>query len=223
MIRKLVICDVCDTLYDSNTTFDFLRFFFGKTHSVKNFLLNCFTNHYSPIFIALLVFGKAFKTDVVKKVSLRLLRGERWEDVDREAGQFLQDVLHKKRNANVFEILRHQRAEGSRIVLMSSSIDVVVRHIAKHLGAEFFASQLNVNDGVIVGTLQTDLQGRKHELLAQLRTPDETKLVVITDNFTDLQLLKGADEQFVVIRTSSAKSKWSGIKPHFVHMNVVDP
>ncbi|MDJ0771249.1 MAG: HAD-IB family hydrolase [Ilumatobacter sp.] len=73
-----------------------------------------------------------------------------WELVEREAGMFARLVVGARLRPDTAARLRWHAGEGHRVVLVSASYEVYLRHIAAALGA----------DGVLATRLDVDLDGR---------------------------------------------------------------
>ena len=138
-LEKLVVLDICDTLYRSNTTFDFIRFALQKQQkSWQAFLLKGYTTKYSPLFLLFYFLQKITKKDVCKIQSLKLLKGTTQQVLEDLATQFQTDYLHQKKIAPTHELLHQFKTEGVPIVFLSASIDPVVRAIEKDFEVDCF-------------------------------------------------------------------------------------
>jgi phosphoserine phosphatase len=212
MNQKLVICDVCDTLYRSNTTFDFIRYFVGKKkNSLFIIWFYLLTSKKSPLFFFLLFISKASRRDWIRTLALKLLKGASIQDLDSLATSFYIDFLIDRSNVEVFKLLSHDT------ILVSSSIDPVVATIAKANGLKFESSRLEWHQGKATGNLATDITGRKHEIARKLFSLGSfNRLQVITDNRSDWGLVKLANERFVIIGKESEKKFWRDLNPTFI-------
>jgi len=213
--RKLIVCDVCDTLYRSNTTFDFLHFIFAKEKTRKLFL-NILVSKWSPVFYSLILSGKLARKDFIRIAALRLLKGKSVSEIDAFAQSFYEEILLKKANQKIFQIIESEE-QRDNVVLISSSILPVIQAIGKANNLDFRSSQLESVDGRLTGRLSLDLTHLKDVVVKNLM--DERgieKLLVITDNRSDWHLVKMADERVIVVGSERDKIFWDELKPEFI-------
>ena len=202
--KEIIVFDVCDTLYYSNTTFDFLGFLFSNNWFKKT-LFWFYTTKYSPVFVFLVVLSKLLKEDFVKKKSLKLLKGYPKSALESQAVVFVEDVLETKKVRETQRLLQEAIKSSKEVVLLSASIDVVVQAIARRLHVKSESSLLAYENGVCLGYLKSDLSGKKRDYLA-LDLIDE--LTVYSDNYTDLSLLKAATNAVGVVCSEEQERFW---------------
>jgi HAD superfamily phosphoserine phosphatase-like hydrolase len=211
---SLFFCDVCDTLYRSNTTFDFIRFVVAKRGRVSRMLLWAISSTQSPLFYLLILLNKINARDWPRQLALKSLRGMSSEELEKEATQFYQQYLVQRANQEVFQYIKKP---GVTAILLSSSINPVIKAIAQANGLSYFCSELELNDGKATGQLQSDMTGRKHDMARKLMAERSIPSVgVITDNYSDWELVKLADERLVVVASEAQKNFWKPLSPHFI-------
>lgn len=216
-LDKLVVFDICDTLYRSNTTFDFIRFVLNKQQQAwKALLLKLYTTKYSPLFVLFYVLQKMLKQDVCKAQSLKLLKGLSKASLDQLAEQFRTDYLSQRAIADTHQMLQQFKASETTIVLLSASIDPVVRAIAQAFDVAFFCSELAYQDEVFTGQLAFEMTGKKQDKLAAFGADDKTVLTVVTDNFTDKPLMRLAQHRHAVVYSDEGRHYWQELAPHFI-------
>lgn len=211
--RGLIIFDVCGTLYNSNTTFDFLEFYWSRKGA-----------HLSLVFLRLSrsLIGKIFWAvasrvsgkDLFRTVAIRTLAGERCDAVEAVAQTFAHDILASRSISPVIELFRAQRLSGARLVLLSASICPVVRAIAINLSADgYYCTSLVVNDGRYGGSIERDMRGIKKQVYLQEmeRGGDFT---FVTNNREDLPLLEIASTAYIVARNKDLKFWKSRMPAH---------
>lgn len=214
---KLVICDVCDTLYKSNTTFDFIRYLLKKEKGLKYFLFNIFTSKLSPVFYFMVLSGKLTQTDVIRKSVLKLLKGKTDNELNSAANSFYDDFLIQRENREVFELIDQNK--NNNVLLVSSSIDPIIGAIAGRHQIHFYSSVLEKSESKTTGKLLTDLTGRKHEVVSrEMKKNKADHLMVITDNKSDFDLVAMASERFVIISKESEKDFWAQLNPTFIRV-----
>ncbi|MBI3220362.1 MAG: haloacid dehalogenase-like hydrolase [Bacteroidetes bacterium] len=205
---------MCDTLYRSNTTFDFIRFVVAKRGRVSRVLLWAISSTQSPLFYVLILLNKITSRDWPRQLALQFLRGMSSEELEKEATQFYQQYLVPRANQEVFQYIKKPSVTA---ILLSSSISPVIKAIAQANGLLYFSSELELNDGKATGQLQIDMTGRKHEVAKKLMAERAILSVgVITDNYSDWELVKLADERLVVVASEAQKNFWKPLSPHFI-------
>ena len=212
---KLVVCDICDTLYRSNTTFDFLDFVASK-NVAKKFWLNLIRSKFSPFFYVLTTATVVFKTDFGRVMALRLLAGRSSVEIYTLAKEFYENFLVQRSNAKIFAVLKKEQEHGV-VILVSSSIDPVVEVIAEKNRMDFICSTLEVKKGIITGRIHRDLTGRKHLVVKDKMEKERLNdLLVITDNRSDWELVKMAGQRIVVVQSENQKTYWNDLHPDFI-------
>lgn len=219
-LDKLVVFDVCDTLYRSNTTFDFIRFALKRQQkSWKSFLLKLYTTKYSPLFIGFYLLQKINKKDVCKAKSLALLKGISKQTLDDLAEQFRATYLESRKIVQTHQMLHKFKTEDTTIVFLSASIDPVIRAIANAFEVGFFCSDLAYQQEIFTGVIAFEMTGKKQSKLATLGLDDQTELTVVTDNFTDKKLMRLAKHRYAVIYSEEARKYWSELTPNFIDLS----
>lgn len=215
------VFDVCDTLFYSNTTFDFLRFVLAQRGSTgKQAVLKLVSAKWSPLFVGLVAWQKATGGDPVKAVALQLLAGIPRAELYELGRRFVAEFLPARRIARTHELLAGLAQTQTRVVLLSASLDPVIAALAAALGSiEFVSSRLEYDaQGICTGRLQQELTGQKQAALQTLLTNkgEPLRLAVATDNFTDHGLVSQAAIRYVVVHNAAAKQFWQGLNPEFI-------
>jgi len=218
---NVFVFDVCDTLFYSNTTFDFLAFVLQQQgNKSKQALLKALTTRWSPLFISLAVLQKVAGGDPIKTVALRLLAGTPKEELYTLGRRFVAEFLPARRIARSHELLTGLASTSTRVLLLSASLDPVIAALAESLGSvEFVSSQLAYDaQGRCTGHLERELTGQKQHALQQLvaNQVEPMRLAVATDNFTDLELVTQAQVRYVVVHSAAAKQFWQKLTPQFI-------
>ena len=204
------LVDICDTLFRSNTTFDFIRYVV-RNHVGKRFAFAMITAKYSPLFWILILASKFTNKDIHRNLVLLLLKNRSRLELAAAAVQFYDGYLSKRKNPIVWRLLAR---EAEKIILVSSTIEPVAEVIAHKNNFSFRASTLNYESELFSGSIQVDLTGKKHQLVKELIT--EESYGVITDNFSDRELLKGATKRIVVINRPSHYDRWKEVDAVFI-------
>lgn len=216
--RPLVVFDVCDTLYSANTTFGFVRHL-ARTSGEPRIAatLRRWTSRSSPVFLLGALAHRLLGADLARRAVVASLAGRPRGSLEAAARAYVSDDLAHRINAPVLDRLAAHRAAGDRVLLVSSSLDIVVAEIARALGVGFEASTLQFDGERCTGRLARDLTGRKAELVASLRSAGEA-LHVYTDNRSDSGLLAIADRRTVIIPSGAGKARWAGRDCDYVEL-----
>jgi phosphoserine phosphatase len=212
--RYLVLCDIDDTLFRSNTTFDFLAFV-TKNRTLQRWWLRLLTARWSPVFLFLTALGAVSGHDLVRRLGIRLLKGLKTDQLQEQAFTFYDDWLGSRLNHDVWALVKG--FEQANIFLISSTLDPVADAIAQRLGVSFRSSRLESVNGTLTGILREDVVGKKNSIARELkRDYPAAKLVAITDNRSDHALVELADDRYIVIRNEADKLFWSGLQPTYL-------
>jgi phosphoserine phosphatase len=186
----VVIFDICDTMYDSNTTFDFLDYILKYTLKY-----NIYRRISKTIIVKVInkILWNTLRIDLIRIVFLRYLKGYSREELLMYIDGFYKDILDLKKRDMIIKILKEEKAKEKDILLMSATIDIVAERIAKEYNVNFISSRLLFDDNnICMGKLEFDLLGIKDKYVN-----DDIKLVV-TDNLSDLQLVKKAKQSIII-------------------------
>lgn len=194
---KFIIFDVCWTMYKSNTTFDFIEFVY-KTENIKSFRLIFLK--YKIGKLVLLLLGRLLGRDIYRELFVRLLRGFSRNKLDILSERFYREFLIENKINYTFDIF--EKINTDEILLCSASLDVVVAHIANELNVDFFASELEFENGVCTGKISKDLLGMKDKILENKKIE-----LVVTDNLSDLLLVKKSSKS-IILSTPKNISFW---------------
>lgn len=207
MGHRLAVFDICGTLYRSNTTFDFLDFYWKE----KEYAGPCLFFKLSRTKIGKIVWvliSKVARRDIFRILAVRTLKDEKLAEVNAAAEKFVKDYLPSRARQEVFELLSDQRRIGSEIILMSASICPVVKAIADQVGIQqYYCSELAGSDGKLLGYISHDIHGRKKELFLN-KFQKDTEFVFVTDNKEDLPLLRMSSKPYIVAQKKD-KGFWS--------------
>lgn len=194
----LKVFDICGTLYDSNTTFDFCRYRSSGLNKIALLIVRgIFFKVLNKISMVL------FNYDLIRSIHIRTLRGCPPELVYIEAVKFVDEYLDNKKIHSAHAFL--EKFKKDEILLVSATIDPVAKAISEKLGGlRFISSMLELSDGSLTGLLKRDLLGLKHNYI-------ETDSVdfIITDNKSDIVLCRQAKEVVIVSKKKNLNF-WMG-------------
>jgi phosphoserine phosphatase len=217
---ELFVFDICDTLFYSNTTFDFIRFVLEtRKMSGQLYWFNHYTKKSSPVFLGLAVLQKITKTDWPKKLCLKLLQGISRSELFLLGEQFEKQFLPGKIITQTHQMLEKLKAERKKVVLISASLDPVVAAIAKALNVDFRCSELDYDkNGNFTGNLKFEMTGRKLKALQVMLSHQTANFAVATDNFSDFGLVEAACQRYVVVYNEKALNFWQKLNPDFIKL-----
>lgn len=200
--EPIYIFDICGTLYKSNTTFDFLSWTFKKNRK-----FNLYKKVYSNILWK--VFNKFlrhfFHFDLTRILALYFLRGFSKDVLSQKADEFVNSFLITKKNNDVINALNKLKENRSNVMIMSATIDIVAKAIAKSLQVKhFYSSSLKYDDSICCGYLVHDLLGNKSSFLKD----NISIAAVFTDDLSDADILELAKEKNIIIYKKTSL-KWS--------------
>lgn len=213
---KIAVFDVCGTLYDSNTTFDFLDDYFNNDKKYRLFrklsksLAGKLFNY---------PFYRVFKYDIIRIIATGFLKGSNKEDLRLAAKIFVSQKLKSKIKKDIHELLIEYKEKGFIIILMSGSYSLIVEHVSDYFDADnLFASELEVIDDKYTGKYKSDQLFNKKEVLLN-KYPDITELIVVSDNRTDYELMKEADKGYAVCNKPKQVLFWTS--KNLSHIEIV--
>lgn len=172
--ENIILTDICWTLFYSNTTYDFL----GIRPSRWNTLLY-----------------KLFHYDFARARGLRQLQGLTEQQRSDKAEQFYTAYLEPRKIMPVWELL-----SGRDIVLVSGTLDIIARTVARHIGAKAW----HATDPL-----------KKDRVL-----PLYDRFDIVTDNMTDLELVKHARHATIV--TYNNRPRWQRILPRDLNVTFIE-
>lgn len=218
--EALYVFDVCGTLYHANTTYSFLEYYFRDKDKVKYWLIRILLSLPGKVIVvALSKIG--IKADV-RFFLIGLLKNQNVYEVERYANLFVSDELNSKRFLKTQSILKKAQEENKRVVLVSASLEPVIKAIADELKVnEYFASLLEKSEeGVYSGKLVHDLKEQKLTILERNSCFKESKFFVYTDNFDDIALIEFAEKALVISKKRNLK-KWESLLATHPHAEIL--
>lgn len=202
---KIAIFDVCGTLYNSNTTFDFLDNYFSNNkkylffRKISNLFIVKVLNHY---------IYKYMKIDIIRIYGTSFLKNETINNIHDYSKKFVYKNLEPKIKSNIYDMLKTYKNNNYKIVLMSGSYEFIIEHVNSYVDADFFfASELKKSDTLYYGSYEKDILLNKYQLLKE-NFPNITELIVISDNKTDLSLMLEANEALAICNKKKHYGFW---------------
>ena len=136
---------------------------------------------------------KLFGCDIVRSRAIRKFQHLPQAEQLTRTERFYTDYLVPRKIAPVWQLIENQP-----VVLVSQTMEIIAQTVAKHVGAQkYYATQ------------------HKKEVLAQY-----TDFDIITDNISDLELIKCA--RHATILTYNNKARWQRILPKGINVTFID-
>ncbi len=211
-MQNIIVSDICDTLYYSNTTFDFIKYCITtKKIKTKSWLFRSVISKKNPLFWIAAIFQKAVKIDIPKKIAVSLLKGFKTTEVDQFAINFYHEFLEPRKIIEVHDLMNTFDKED--LVLASSTIEPVARVIAKNLQIPaFVATSLGIKNGRYTGKITREISGRKIQALTDHYKGVLPKIsCAISDNYTDMPLIKMATAKYAVCYSNKDQYYWGHV------------
>lgn len=214
---KIAVFDVCGTLYDSNTTFDFLDDYFKNDKKYRLFR-KISTSLPGKLFNY--PFYRFFKYDIIRIIATSFLKGSNTEDLNIATKKFVYNQLESKIKKEIQQLFTEYKKKGFIIVLMSGSYSMIIEHVSDYFDADgLFASELEVVDNKYTGRYKSDQLFNKKKVLLNTY-PDITELIVVSDNRTDYELMKESDKGYAVCNKAQQVLFWES--KNLPHVEIVD-
>lgn len=208
--RQIAVFDVCDTLFAANTTVGFLRFYAGRINDDTVARgLERWGSRSSPAFYLGALTDRIAGWDLARTRLISSLRGHSRAKLRAAAEEYVTGELMRHIIEPVHVRLREHLGHGDRIILASSSLDVVIAAVARSFGVEWIASELGFAGNQCTGKLLNDLTGRKPAAISAMVGSD-AHIHVYTDNRSDQGLLRMAGRCTIILPAGSNIGRWAG-------------
>lgn len=202
---QIAIFDVCDTIYKTNTTFKFLDYYLVND---KKYIFFRKITKLFPVKVLNFFLYKVFKKDLMRYFGTLFLRGKEIEEVQKYTHKFVYTNLVSDIKDSTVEMMNVYKDKGYKIVLMSGSYLFIIKEVAKYFNIDFFyASKLKIVNRFYTGKYDRDILLSKYELLKK-EFKNFDKLVVVSNNKTDLELMQFADQSFAICNKEDDLKFW---------------
>lgn len=202
-MSNIVLVDIDGTLFDANSTFDFLD-------SLPNSLIYRIYRRLSKTYAARAVNKLSiyiFKTDIIRAIGIHRLRGFSQEELNCLGETFYDTYLIRKRISSVFKMVDEEKCRGKRIILASATMDFLSDIIKRKTGADFcIGTELSYINGICTGRIAKDRLGEKITALKSAGISFPVDLT-ITDNITDCELLCLSERKTIIVYPKE-RNRW---------------
>ncbi|MBW5408395.1 HAD family hydrolase [Morganella morganii] len=182
--------DLCDTLVKGNTTFIFLDSYLSENRKYK--LYKKIKKNIVIRFILKILF--LIKVDINRYIALGFIKG-----VPKETLVSHLDTIFAYKfvfNNDVLSALLNSKKKNNNTYIVSASLDFIVEYISHKLDVNFLSTTLKYKNNICLGKIEKDLLfSKKTEFLKKINGKNG-KILFISDNREDVQLLKHADYGF---------------------------
>jgi HAD superfamily phosphoserine phosphatase-like hydrolase len=193
---KLAVIDICGTLFDSNTTFDFIKWYLHRQHKNRDRLFSLMRTLPAKALNKCSI--QFLKLDLVRVILIRLLNGLDRAILKEEAEAFYQEFLLSRKRTEILSIVETLRQEGYDLILVSATLDFIAEKIAEKLDIhQFLSTTLYYKNDICLGKIKEDLLGRKVTVLTSIMKQYE-EVLTITDNKSDLSLINQSTYSYIV-------------------------
>jgi HAD superfamily hydrolase (TIGR01490 family) len=196
-----------------------------RRSTVVRFMMQAILRGLAPrrLAAALLWYGIAYRLGILRPrdrdEAFPSLRGVPRGDLEALAAETFREHVRGDLNPRVEELIRHRLAEGRRVVLATSSLDIIVAPLAAHLGVrDVIATTLEFDGGVATGRVagRPLFWGEKQrQVLAFIRQAggDPRRCSFHSDSIYDLPLLEVVGRPVAVnpdlrLRRVAARRGW---------------
>lgn len=204
MNKEYFLIDICGTIFNSNTTFDFLKFYFSKKHWYKILIM---IRKIKILIIINAIFMRLFQIDLLRYWALTHLKGYTKEQLSSMSDIFYKEYLTKRINKEATEIIERMKRENKELILVSATLDCIAFAVSKNMNIPcVFSSKLAFKNNKCLGRLQHDLLTNKLNVLVDNKI-NPPYWGIITDNYSDMALIKKSQHVFL-IQYSNKKNYW---------------
>lgn len=204
-----VVFDICGTMYKSNTTFDFLDFFFsGNKGYLKARRLSRLFFVRAVNKIIILLTGK----DILRCYFVSYLKGVSRHRLQEQSNLFYRQCLSGREIDFTISKLNEINA-CCDIILASATLDCIAKVIADKYNVSYISSELEFINDICTGRMSVDLLGKKHQYF-------KGKIdLVVTDNKSDFKLIQLAEKSIVI---SNSRNKLFWVKKRMKNMSIFE-
>lgn len=209
-MNNLVLSDVCDTLIDLNSTYDYIKFL--CKHNYWNKLLWFLLNNYFFKLFSFVIF-KITKYDIHRKLTFIFFKNIKRNSLNL-INQDFRDFYISKRTKILDKIIEHNN-KWEKVVLVSASINPPVDMLWNYLWIDYYSSILEEKNWIYTWKIKNDLLWNKESLLIskELDINKYETVVFYTDNLSDIWFIKSIQNLsknskfYIVLKPEKLKNK----------------
>lgn len=192
--KKIIVFDVCGTLYDSNTTIDFVLFILRSQGRVLLLLKYRLLNIKLISYIGSRVFRYNLRDQLLLKID-----GLSVSRVNEHAVNFIEEYLSKRQNKVVFDFFKKSVESSEReVYLASASINPIIDALSSKYCVKSISSTLFQDaSGCYDGRIRCDISGKKDVFLKSIYDVDKID-EFYSDNIEDIPISQISKQYFFV-------------------------
>lgn len=195
-MENILAVDLCDTLYRSNTTHDFLNYSFGND---ENYLSLKRKNSSFMFKVINKLSNNIFKYDMSRVLITKILKDKSNADIEKLVDDFIENFLSEKKIESIHKIIDTYKTDGYKVIIISASYGFIAKRIAIKLGIdECITSEAEIKDNKFTGKVKEDILYTKFSKFKN-KFSSYDNLVMITDNETDYSFVKETAKSYIVI------------------------
>lgn len=207
--KKIVIVDICGTMFDSNTTYDFMDF---AIQSVKYRWFRAISK--TILFKAINKIFVLTGHDFTRYIMLQFIRGKSKSELGQLMENYYRSFLSERKIKSVWEELSRLRHQGYTLILASATLDFIAEYIASVNNIDFvFSTKLNYSSEIFCGTIKNNLYGKKDKIILSFCDPAAVKMV-ITNDMSDIKLISISESALIVSENSQTANWKKLLKTH---------
>ncbi len=199
MKKELVLFDLDGTLFNGNSTYDFIKYVNRDNKEYLKFIQQYkYMRFYNKICFTL------FGYDWYKKKSVRFLKNYTKEEIEDLADHFYLEVLSKNRIEYMIDLMEYHRQKGYKIAIITATLDVIASKVSKILKVDYIYSTPIIFDSqnIATGCYGKDLLHGKSDIFHTKIKNSFDKILFFSDNKQDIQLLKEVTLGFKIYGTN---------------------
>lgn len=214
-MNNIVLFDIDNTLIKGQSQNIFLKYLFRHNLiSFSQYLL-------ISIWFILYKFHLVKHPLKIMKYAFAIFQNKSSDEIEKLANDFFSSELNKYFYSEVVNILKNHRENNARIILVSNSVDIIVKEVAKYLNVnEYICTRLKYIDNKFTGEIDGEIAYgvNKYYLVSKylnIQIADSAKIPAYfyTDHISDLPLLEKVDVPVVVnpdtnLKKVAIENKW---------------
>lgn len=196
--KELIVLDLDNVIINGQSQIFFLNYL------IKKKIISLF--FYLKIYLWFLLYKLGLEKNLGSIIIYAYSFSKDWKQADLKkiVNDFFHQVLVKRIFAEMAEIIQENQTKGNKLVIISTSIDLIVEKFANYFGIkDFVSTKLEVVGDVFTGKIEGEIVYGENKLteLKKFIAKDENgfkSVVGFADHISDVHLLKFCDFVFVV-------------------------
>jgi HAD superfamily hydrolase (TIGR01490 family) len=202
---RLVIFDFCDTLVSFQSADVFVRFSLKSNRRLSSILIQATDKLFSYCRIYSILRKLSFSNNFQKKILLRGMKGMSKAEINKLALKFNEEVIQKKLNKSVYDLLVKHINNKDEIIINSGGYDIYLDVFARNLGIEkVYATRFKYVNEVFSGQI-LGKDCLNEEKISRMNNDGfdfkyYQEVVVYSDSVTDMPLFNIATSKFAIVK-----------------------